>query len=302
MSLNHFRNFHCCKSLSASFKSPSSHLKEFLFGQKIRKYEVVRPGNVTLQKRIVPSHIRKPSYFATGIPTSVPFQIPEAKDQSAIEGVRHASFLAKRVLEEVGKEAKVGVTTDELDAFAHHLIIDADAYPSPLNYKGFPKSICTSVNNVCCHGIPDDRPLEDGDIVNIDVTVYLGGYHGDCSKTFLVGTVDEEGKKLVEVSELCLSKAIEACGPNVPFSIIGHGIGSYFHGPPEIYHVCNSYGGKMKPGNTFTIEPAITSGGQQLEILEDGWTVVTADCARSAQCEHTVLITDVGVEVLTELH
>lgn len=304
------------------FKSPTHYFRDLFFTHKIRRYEIVKPRKVSPQRRLIPPHIRKPAYFATGVPTSIPFESPEVKDQTAIEGIRHASQLARRVLEELGSEAKVGKTTDELDAIAHRLIVDADAYPSPLNYRGFPKSICTSVNNVCCHGIPDDRPLQDGDIVNIDVTVYLGGYHGDCSKTFLIGNVDEDGKKLVEVCELCLLKAIEACKPDAPFTIIGntieetarnngfivfpailgHGIGSYFHGPPEIYHVCNNYGGVMKPGNTFTIEPAISPGGPELEILEDGWTVVTADNARSAQCEHTVLITSTGTEVLTKFH
>ncbi|KAJ1527237.1 hypothetical protein ONE63_008763 [Megalurothrips usitatus] len=323
-SFHPIRNIHTRTRLQ-SFKSPSKYLKDFLLWQKEKnfgRYSVVKPGNVSEQERHVPVHIPKPSYFEGGIPLAIPFSVPEIKDECAISGMRKACQLARKILEEVGKEAKIGRTTDELDSFAHELTINANAYPSPLNYKGFPKSICTSVNNVCCHGIPDDRPLQDGDIINIDVTVYYEGFHGDCSKTFLVGNVDDYGKKLVEVTELCLANAVAVCRPNVPFSmignvteetaknngfavlpaILGHGIGSYFHGPPDVWHICNSHGGLMRPGNTFTIEPAVTQGGLDLDILDDGWTAVTADQARSAQCEHTVLITDNGVEILTELN
>nr|CAD7457988.1 unnamed protein product [Timema tahoe] len=215
---------------------------------------------------------------------------------------------------------QVGKTTDDIDKLVHKLAIDNEAYPSPLHYKGFPKSVCTSVNNVACHGIPDDRPLEDGDIINIDVTVYLNGFHGDCSSTFLVGNVDEKGRKLVQVTKECLYRAIEHCKPGRFFNSLGeeientarkfgltvipafagHGIGSYFHGPPDIYHCYNSYPGRMLPGMTFTIEPVIAQGSENIVILEDGWTAVTEDTGRAAQFEHTVLITETGVEVLTQ--
>ena len=184
----------------------------------------------------------------------------------------------------------------------------------------FPKSVCTSVNNVVCHGIPDDRPLEDGDIINVDITVFLDGVHGDCSETFLVGNVDESGQKLVQVAKESMEVGVKACGPGVEFRTIGaviqshaesqgfqvvpaftgHGIGSFFHGPPDIYHMQNLYPGRMKPGVTFTVEPAISEGSHEIVILEDGWTAVTSDNSRSAQFEHTVLITESGVEILTE--
>jgi methionyl aminopeptidase len=184
---------------------------------------------------------------------------------------------------------------------------------------GFPKSVCTSVNNVACHGIPDDRKLLDGDIVNIDVTVFYNGYHGDCSRTFLVGNVDDRGRYLVNATEECLNEAIRCCGPGqfickigqtiaryakkmeleVMPAFIGHGIGSYFHGPPEILHFDNDYPGLMLPGMTFTIEPILTLGCEEVEILEDLWTAVSVDNARSAQFEHTILITDSGCDILT---
>jgi len=194
------------------------------------------------------------------------------------------------------------------------------AYPSPLNYKGFPKSVCTSVNNVVCHGIPDDRPLADGDIINVDVTVYLNGFHGDCSSTFLVGDVDEAGRRLVQVTEECLAIGLDCCRPGAPFCTIGdaiyrhafksgftvvpaftgHGIGSYFHGPPDVYHVPNPwYRRTMAEGMTFTIEPIVSEGSDRIVVLEDGWTAVSADNSRAAQAEHTVLVTESGVEVLT---
>lgn len=170
--------------------------------------------------------------------------------------MRESCKLAATVLKSCEQLAVEGITTDEIDKFVHNEAIKANAYPSPLRYAGFPKSVCTSVNNVACHGIPDDRKLIDGDIINIDITVFFNGYHGDCSKTFLVGNVDERGRHLVQSNEECLNKAIGLCGPGVPINLIGgfcesfaklckltvipafigHGIGSYFHGPPEIMH------------------------------------------------------------------
>ncbi|XP_063115351.1 methionine aminopeptidase 1D, mitochondrial isoform X6 [Cavia porcellus] len=213
------------------------------------------------------------------------------------------------------------MTTEEIDALVHQEIISHNAYPSPLGYGGFPKSVCTSVNNVLCHGIPDSRPLQDGDIINIDVTVYYNGYHGDTSETFLVGNVDECGKKLVEVAKRCRDEAIAACRAGAPFSVIGntishithqngfqvcphfvgHGIGSYFHGHPEIWHHANDNDLLMEEGMAFTIEPIITEGSPEFKVLEDAWTVVSLDNQRSAQFEHTVLITSRGAKILTKL-
>lgn len=280
-------------------------------------YEKVLPVLSTLV-RDVPDHIERPDYVLSK-PSRVPDQ-PEIKSLNQIRGMRRSCKLAANILQQLYTLIKPGVTTDEIDALAHNLSIQSGAYPSPLHYNGFPKSICTSVNNVVVHGIPDIRLLEDGDIVNVDLTVYFKGFHGDCSKTFLVGDVDDKGVELVRITEECLSIAIKSCGPGVPFkeigskiyqhakrngltvipSVLGHGIGEYFHGLPEIYHTINRYPGVMKPGMTFTIEPAITHGSENTVLLEDGWTLVTEDGSRSAQVEHTVLITDNGAEILTK--
>lgn len=195
-----------------------------------------------------------------------------------------------------------------------------NSYPSPLRYLGFPKSVCTSINNIACHGIPDDRKLEDGDIINVDITVYLNSFHGDCSKTFLIGDVDERGKYLVHHNEQALMRAIEVCKPGEKFNtigktiskyakevdlrivpaFIGHGIGAFFHGPPEIFHFDNDFPvGIMQPGMTFTIEPIFSLGTEEIELWEDGWTAATVDGSRTSQFEHIVLITDNGCEILT---
>ncbi|KAJ8679945.1 hypothetical protein QAD02_015732 [Eretmocerus hayati] len=288
--------------------------------QKFGKYDIVEPRNVS-DRRMVPSYIPKPEYADTGIPKESPEE-PEIKDKYQIECMAHSCKFAKRILRELRAVVKPGITTDSLDEKVHEMIINNGAYPSPLNYKGFPKSVCTSINNVACHGIPDDRPLQDGDILNIDVTVYLNGYHGDCSEMYEVGKVDDEGKRLIDVTEICLMKAISICKPNERFCNIGnivektasesgytvlpafggHGIGSYFHGPPDICHYANYHeNGVMKAGMTFTIEPILSQGKEEVAILEDGWTAVTLDHARTAQIEHTILITDSGCNILTRL-
>lgn len=212
------------------------------------------------------------------------------------------------------------MTTDDIDAIVYDEAIKNAAYPSPLRYAHFPKSVCTSVNNIACHGIPDDRKLEEGDIINIDVTVYLNKYHGDTSKTFLVGNVDERGKYLVHHNERALEEAIKVCKPGQPFNVIGstiskyanevdlrvvpafigHGIGSFFHGPPEIYHFENDIDvGVMQPGMTFTIEPIFSLGTHEIELWPDAWTTSTIDGSRTSQFEHTILITEDGCEILT---
>ncbi|XP_068103141.1 methionine aminopeptidase 1D, mitochondrial isoform X3 [Hyperolius riggenbachi] len=262
----------------------------------------------------------KPDYVTTGI---VPEwgDFIEIKDEDQIEGLRQACQLARHILLMAGKFLKVGMTTEEIDAFVHENIISLNAYPSPLGYGGFPKSVCTSVNNVVCHGIPDSRPLEDGDIINIDVTVFSGGYHGDTSETFLVGNVDEVGCKLVKTARRCRDEAIAACKPGAPLCVIGntishiakennfqvcpqfigHGIGSYFHGHPEIWHHANVNDMEMEEGMAFTIEPIIMEGSPDFKILPDKWTAVSRDNKRSAQFEHTIVITSTGAEILTQL-
>jgi methionyl aminopeptidase len=212
------------------------------------------------------------------------------------------------------------VTTDELDALCHEECIKRGGYPSPLNYGAFPKSLCTSVNEVICHGIPDDRALIDGDIVNLDVTIYLDGVHGDTNATFPVGTIDDASAELIRVTRECLERGIavvqpgrpiraigraiqahaEAHGYGVVRAFVGHGIGEQFHTDLQIPHYDDPRATTIvEPGMTFTIEPMITMGSWQHQLWSDGWTAVTVDRRRTAQFEHTLLVTDAGAEILT---
>uniref|UniRef100_A0A1D1Z0N1 Methionine aminopeptidase n=1 Tax=Anthurium amnicola TaxID=1678845 RepID=A0A1D1Z0N1_9ARAE len=257
----------------------------------------------------VPSYVPRPPYVNSrqlpGIASG-----PEVHDEKGIEYMRASGKLA----------AQPGITTDEIDRAVHQMIIDNGAYPSPLGYGGFPKSVCTSVNECICHGIPDSRPLEDGDIINIDVTVYLNGYHGDTSATFFCGSVDDDAKGLVQVTQECLYKAISICAPGVELNkigktihdhadkfkygvvrqFVGHGVGRFFHADPVILHYRNNERGRMLLGQTFTIEPMLTVGSINPIIWSDNWTVVTEDGSLSAQFEHTILITENGAEILTK--
>ncbi|RPD67446.1 methionine aminopeptidase [Lentinus tigrinus ALCF2SS1-7] len=297
-------------------------------------YDVILPeepyvwGTSHIIPRGVPPHIRRPPYVPDRVnpEASTPEEGPAATarklitDTEDLVRLRRAAQLAAKTLQFAGTLVQVGITTDKLDAEVHEFILAHGAYPSPLGYKGFPKACCTSVNNIVAHGIPDDRPLQDGDIVNVDVTVYLDGFHGDTSKTFLIGDVDEKGRELVSVTEAALEAGIAVCGPGRPFKGIaqairevirgkdfsvspmftGHGIGREFHRRPWIYHDVNHEPGVMEPGDCFTIEPAVVQGDDPSAVTyPDGWTVSTENCARSAQAEHMVLITDVGAEVLT---
>ena len=277
----------------------------------------VQPGIVS-PRRAVPDHIRRPPYAASGQVRRVPE--PAVKSPDVIARMRRAGALAAEVLRLAGERVRPGVATDELDVFVHDLIVSRGAYPSPLNYQGYPKSLCTSVNEVICHGIPDSRELQDGDIVNLDVTVYLDGVHGDTNATFPVGTVDEESATLVRVARECMWEGIGAVRPGEPLSeigraieghakrhkmgvvraFIGHGIGEQFHTDIQVLHHYDSRNSTiMRPGMTFTIEPMITLGTHQHRMWDDDWTAVTADGKRTAQFEHTVLVTDDGAEVLT---
>ncbi|XP_040827651.1 methionine aminopeptidase 1D, mitochondrial isoform X1 [Ochotona curzoniae] len=301
-------------------QSRKQQRRHFIFRkQRNISHSIVSPAMVS-SAHPVPEHIKKPDYVTTGIVPDWGDSI-EVKNEDQIQGLHQACQLARHVLLLAGKSLKVDMTTEEIDALVHQEIISHNAYPSPLGYRGFPKSVCTSVNNVLCHGIPDSRPLQDGDIINIDVTVYFNGYHGDTSETFLVGNVDERGKKLVEIARRCRDEAIAACRVGAPFSVIGntisritrqnglqvcphfvgHGIGSYFHGHPEIWHHANDNDLRMEEGMAFTIEPIITEGSPEFQVLEDGWTAVSLDNQRSAQFEHTVLITSRGAHILTKL-
>ncbi len=277
----------------------------------------VRPGRVSPMLS-VPDGIVPTDYYRSGEPRR--WDEPMVKSPEIIERMRVACRIAAEVLEASGAAVAPGVTTDELDRVAHQAYLDRGAYPSTLNYHGYPKSICTSVNEVICHGIPDDRPLEDGDIVNIDVTAYIGGVHGDCNATFLVGDVDPETRKLVEVTRECRDLGIAAVKPGRPLSdigraiqghaeghgygvvrtFVGHGIGEQFHLPPNVPHYyTESASTIMKPGMTFTIEPMITLGSWRERMWDNGWTAVTTDGKRTAQFEHTLVVTDDGAEVLT---
>jgi methionyl aminopeptidase len=269
-------------------------------------------------RRPVPDSISRPEYVDR--PAPAPYTGSEVKDAETIERIRAASRLAARARELVGAHVTPGVTTDELDRVGHEFLCDHGAYPSTLGYKGFPKSLCSSVNEVVCHGIPDARVIEDGDIVNIDITAFLDGVHGDTNATFLAGDVDEETRLLVERTHEALDRAIKAVRPGRRVSVIGrviesyarrfgygvvreftgHGIGTAFHSGLIIPHYDEPrFDDEILPGMTFTIEPMLNLGTHEWVMWDDGWTVVTADGRRSAQFEHTLLVTADGAEVLT---
>jgi methionyl aminopeptidase len=279
----------------------------------------VLPGFIS-PYRPVPAHIERPPYADTG--KAIRWDEPLVKSPEILARMRHAADMAKEVLTLAGQVVAPGVTTDEIDIYVHDLCIERNCYPSPLNYGGYRKSVCTSVNEVICHGIPDDRPLRDGDIVNLDVTTFIGGVHGDTNATFFVGDVDPASRRLVEVTDECMWKGIEAVRPDRPVSdigkaiedhakrhhygvikaFVGHGIGEQFHHPNlQILHYHDTRGNTviMRPGMTFTIEPMISLGSWQHRMWDDDWTAVTADGKRTAQFEHTILVTDDGFDVLT---
>ncbi|XP_064472251.1 methionine aminopeptidase 1D, mitochondrial-like [Ornithodoros turicata] len=289
-----------------------------LGGRKPASFDVISRTGIVSPMQYVPDNVPKPEYASSGIVLDVPKQM-ERKSPDEILRTKDACRLARNILDEVSRHVKVGITTDEIDKITHSLCIDKTAYPSPLNYRWFPKSVCTSVNNVACHGIPDDRPLKDGDIISIDISVFYNGYHGDCAETYAVGDVDRRGKNLITIARESLHAAISICGPGVKLceigkkisavtadggysvvpSFCGHGIGTYFHGPPDIYHFDNDLEGEMFEGLVFTIEPVISEGGPDIVILEDGWTAVTLDNSRAAQFEHAICITSNGADILT---
>ncbi|GAA4729429.1 type I methionyl aminopeptidase [Nocardioides endophyticus] len=277
----------------------------------------VSPATVS-PRRPVPTAIPRPEYVDREAPER--FTGSEVKDADTIERMRAACRLAAQARELVGSHVAPGITTDELDRIGHEFLCDHGAYPSTLGYRGFPKSLCSSVNEVVCHGIPDSRPILDGDIVNIDITAYLDGVHGDTNATFLAGDVDEETRLLVERTREALERGIKAVKPGRRLNVIGrviesyaarfgygvvreftgHGIGSAFHSGLVVPHYDTpDYDDLIEVGMTFTIEPMLNLGTHQWEMWDDGWTVVTADRRRSAQFEHTLLVTPTGAEVLT---
>ncbi|HPF79436.1 type I methionyl aminopeptidase [Nostocoides australiense] len=281
-------------------------------------YASVAPGVVS-SRRAVPASIARPEYVDR--PAPAPYRGPEVKDAETIAKMRVAGRIAAQAMAAAADAIAPGVTTDELDVIAHEFLLDHGAYPSTLGYRAFPKSICTSVNEVVCHGIPDSRRLEDGDIVNIDITAFIGGVHGDTDATYLVGEVDEESRLLVERTHEAMMRGIKAAVAGRPINVIGrviesyakrfgygvvrdftgHGIGTAFHSGLIIphYDAAPAYGTVIEPGMTFTIEPMLNLGTYEWEMWDDKWTVVTKDRRRSAQFEHTILVTDHGNEILT---
>jgi methionyl aminopeptidase len=278
---------------------------------------VLTPGEIS-PPRPVPARIERPEYVGRKHPTRS--QDPWVQPPEIIEAMRVAGRVGAQALEVGGKAVAPGVTTDEIDAVVHEFICDSGAYPSTLGYKGFKKSCCTSLNEVICHGIPDSTVIENGDIVNIDVTAYIGGVHGDTNATFLAGDVSEEDRLLVERTREALMRAVRAVRPGRELNVVGrviesyakrfgygvvrdftgHGIGRAFHSGLVVLHYDEpKVQTILEPGMTFTIEPMITLGTIDYDIWDDGWTVVTKDRARTAQFEHTILVTTDGAEILT---
>ena len=277
----------------------------------------LRPGQQT-PLRPVPPHITRPEYVGKPAPTRS--TDPWVQPPEVIEAMRYASKIGAQALQAGGEAVRPGVTTDEVDRVVHEFLVDHDAYPSTLGYRGFPKSCCTSLNEVICHGIPDSTVLEDGDIINVDVTAFLNGVHGDTDATFCVGETTEEARLLVERTHEAMMRGVKAVAPGRPINVIGrviesyarrfgygvvrdftgHGIGRSFHSglvvlhydEPQVHTV-------LEPGMTFTIEPMITLGTIEYDIWADGWTVVTKDRKWTAQFEHTIVVTDDGYEILT---
>jgi methionyl aminopeptidase len=277
----------------------------------------LRPGQVSA-RREVPAQIARPEYVGKRGPRR--FRGSDVQTPETIEKMRHAGKLAAQATVLAGEHCRPGVTTDEIDRVVHEFLCDHGAYPSTLGYKGFPKSCCTSLNEVICHGIPDSTVIEDGDIINVDVTAYLNGVHGDTDATFCVGNVTDEAQLLVERTREAMMRGIRAVAPGRQLNAIGrvieayakrfgygvvrdftgHGIGEAFHSGLYVPHYDNpALTTVMEPGMTFTIEPMITLGTHEYEMWRDGWTVVTKDRKWTAQFEHTVLVTEDGYEILT---
>ncbi len=287
----------------------------------------MRPFYPLTPRREVPDTIKKPDYALNGTPNSELLEARSNKidpfNEQELKKYRTVCKLGREVLDAAAAAVKPGVTTDEIDEIVHRETIKRKAYPSPLNYYNFPKSVCTSVNEIICHGIPDKRPLQDGDIVNLDISLYKDGYHTDLNETYYVGDKAKTNKELVNLVETtreCLQLAIDSVKPGVPFrsfgniiekhakqngcqvvrTYCGHGVGKYFHCSPEVPHYAkNKAAGLCKPGVVFTIEPMITAGTFRDVRWPDDWTAATADGKATAQFEHTILVTETGAEVLS---
>ena len=278
----------------------------------------LKPGRVS-PMRAVPEHIERPEYMFHDGPERV--TASEIKSPETITKIREAGRIAAGAIEAVGAAIAPGITTEELDRIGHEFIIAHDAYPSCLGYMGFPKSICTSINEVICHGIPDSTRLNEGDLINLDVTAYIGGVHGDTNATYAVGEVDRETELLIERTRTAMERGIKAVKPGREVNVIGrvieayakrfdygvvrdytgHGVGEAFHSGLIIphYDAAPLHDDVIETGMVFTIEPMLTLGGIEWEQWDDGWTVVTKDRSRTAQFEHTLVVTEDGAEVLT---
>lgn len=276
------------------------------------------PGKIS-PLRSVPSHIVRPPYV--GRDTPPPYTGDNTYSESEIQAIRTAGRIASRALDAVGEAIHPGVTTESLDRIAHEFIVSHNAYPSTLGYRGFPKSCCTSVNEIICHGIPDDTVLREGDLINVDITAYLDGVHGDLNRTFRVGEVAEEVDLLIDRTQEALRRGIKAVAPGRQVNVIGraietyakrfgygvvrdftgHGVGTAFHTGLIIPHYDSAprFNDVIKPGMVFTIEPMLTLGGYEWDMWDDGWTVATRDRTLTAQFEHTLVVRDSGVEILT---
>ena len=275
------------------------------------------PG-VLSPERQVPSSITRPPYVGKSAPDK--FSGSHIVDSETIEKMRIAGRLAALAMAEVAKAIEPGTTTDALDKIGHEFLLDHGAYPSTLGYRGYPKSLCTSLNEVICHGIPDSTRLEDGDIINIDITAYIHGVHGDTDATYPVGQIEPEAQLLIDRTKTALDRAIAAVAPGREINVIGrviesyaarfgygvvrdftgHGIHSAFHSGLIIPHYDSPHHRDvMESGMTFTIEPMLTLGSIDYEIWSDGWTVVTKDRSLTAQFEHTLVVTESGAEILT---
>jgi len=279
---------------------------------------VLTPGTISAE-RAVPTNIPRPAYV--GKPAPERYTGSEVQDEQTLAAMRIAGRIAADALVEVGAHIEPGVTTDELDRIGHEYLCDHGAYPSTLGYRGYPKSLCSSLNEVICHGIPDSTVLVDGDICNIDITAFIGGVHGDTNATYLVGdSVDDESKLLVERTREATRRAIAAVAPGRPLNVIGrviesyarrfnygvvrdftgHGIGTSFHSGLVVPHYDDPGSDLvLEIGMTFTIEPMLTLGTHDYSMWPDGWTVVTKDLRRTAQFEHTLVVTSTGAEILT---
>jgi len=275
-------------------------------------------GHVT-PTRFVPGHIVRPEYV--GKPGPSRFTGSDVYDAEAVGRIRESGRIAADAIALVGASIRPGITTDELDVIGHDFMVANDSYPSTLGYRGFPKSICSSVNEVICHGIPDDTVLEDGDIVNIDITAFKNGVHGDSNQTFIVGQATPQVTELVERTRESLNRGIKAVAPGREVNVIGraiqsyarrfdygvvrdftgHGVGEAFHSGLIIphYDAAPAYSTEIEVGMVFTIEPMLTLGGIEWEMWPDDWTVVTKDRSMTAQFEHTLVVTERGAEVLT---